>query len=359
MKKFNLIKHPLKLTTPPQIIEMEKAYEVKYIENLTFHENLSQNFLHIEIPTFLLEKMAGHPPENAGFLKTQGALNNTQEPSIEDSSEHLIKIIGYGINIFKLKHPLSFQTFDNQSHQFTEYLHNFYTDDSLSNLATLLSTRKAPLFEHYLPRAGNKKGTFKKYDFTNLQAENTSLKYNVYYKFSDEIPKGVSPEYLTSLKNEHIENFNDYFSFVKDAFKKNKILSSSKLLKGEIPSSLRKHIVKRFLPLVAYYVITGPWKKHWIAFGFDPKTDIKMYKFQRIPIRKLGNSSQLMDFPELVREIEKSPLKYLKEECEYEKGFIKQEGIELIKGFLNEDIIARTTFDKASESEASDFDILL
>lgn len=341
MKKFDLIKHPLKIINKPKVNKNGEIYEVEYIEKIRFNKTKSSIYLHIEIP--------------------DNILNNNN--NIIENNE--IKIIGKGNNLFTIKNPIGFKTFDNKEVQFEKLLNSFHNDETVDNLANFLLNEKrnnlnSSLFETYFPNMENKNQIFKNYDFINFETGKLPEKYNVYYKYNDTIPLKISDEYFNLFKSKNIERFNEYFNFLKEEINKKKIISSLLLINSNLPNDLQAHILKGFLPLVAYYVITGPWKKLWIEYGFDPKKDINMYKYQRIPIRKLGKYSQLTEFPELINEIEKSPLIYLKEECEYERGFIKEEGIELIKNFINEKFIIKTTFDEQSiENEPSDFEILL
>ncbi|XP_055730437.1 general transcription factor 3C polypeptide 5-like [Salvelinus fontinalis] len=43
--------------------------------------------------------------------------------------------------------------------------------------------------------------------------------------------------------------------------------------------------LKLLLPIVAYYMVTGPWRSLWVRFGYDPRKTTEAKKYQVLDFR--------------------------------------------------------------------------
>ena len=43
--------------------------------------------------------------------------------------------------------------------------------------------------------------------------------------------------------------------------------------------------LKIILPAVAYYTLTGPWRRVWVRFGYDPRKDPQAKIYQVVDFR--------------------------------------------------------------------------
>ncbi|CAK8676961.1 unnamed protein product [Clavelina lepadiformis] len=76
--------------------------------------------------------------------------------------------------------------------------------------------------------------------------------------------------------------FKVYGEKVKEAFDKRPVWSRNALV---CQLNIQEQYMKLFLPLFAYYYITGPWARLWVRFGYDPKVDPSAQRYQLIDFR--------------------------------------------------------------------------
>ncbi|KAI5189324.1 hypothetical protein NECID01_0519 [Nematocida sp. AWRm77] len=58
---------------------------------------------------------------------------------------------------------------------------------------------------------------------------------------------------------------------------------------------------KNVLPLVAYTYATGPWKKLWVKYGYNPTRDPLAYKYQVYMWKNVSKAFVIMDNPEILQ----------------------------------------------------------
>lgn len=56
------------------------------------------------------------------------------------------------------------------------------------------------------------------------------------------------------------------------------------------------HTLKHLLPVIAYYMITGPWARLWVRFGYDPKLHPEAKMYQLIDFRLRRGECLLLSF---------------------------------------------------------------
>jgi len=54
--------------------------------------------------------------------------------------------------------------------------------------------------------------------------------------------------------------------------------------------------LKTILPAVAYYMLTGPWRRVWIRFGYDPRTEPGAKIYQVVDFRIKDSKLRLCYF---------------------------------------------------------------
>lgn len=91
--------------------------------------------------------------------------------------------------------------------------------------------------------------------------------------------------------------------------------------------------VKNMLPLFRYYVKDGPFRKSWIPFGYDPKLNSDNYKYQIIDLRSEGTFFHLFENENIIEEVEKNRVWYVKNEFDSKNGFHKPTLVQLILYF--------------------------
>ncbi|ELA41409.1 uncharacterized protein VICG_01514 [Vittaforma corneae ATCC 50505] len=88
--------------------------------------------------------------------------------------------------------------------------------------------------------------------------------------------------------------------------------------------SISLNMLKRCIGLHAYFTTSGPWRKCWIRFGFDPSLDQNCYQFQLVEMRSKKASFQIFQRPEIIAEVSKNKEWYLLKECDPIDGFISK-----------------------------------
>jgi general transcription factor 3C polypeptide 5 (transcription factor C subunit 1) len=110
--------------------------------------------------------------------------------------------------------------------------------------------------------------------------------HSIIIKWSEQPPKGPSPELVTQLKIFEAQQADNIF--FKDILETLKILHAlfekkpiwiRKHLEAVLPVSL-KPCLKYSLPQIAYTYTKGPWRQAYIKFGIDPKSSPKYAVYQ-------------------------------------------------------------------------------
>ena len=57
--------------------------------------------------------------------------------------------------------------------------------------------------------------------------------------------------------------------------------------------------VKVILPSIAYYILTGPWRRVWVRFGYDPRTDPAAKLYQVVDFRIKDSQWLVFNYPNL------------------------------------------------------------
>lgn len=84
------------------------------------------------------------------------------------------------------------------------------------------------------------------------------------------------------------------------------------------------NLLKRCISLHAYFIVSGPWRKCWARFGFNPSEHQYCYKYQLIEMRSKRANFMIYQKPEIMAEISKNKSWYLREQCDPCDGFVSQ-----------------------------------
>ncbi|KAK6090747.1 hypothetical protein P3W45_000470 [Vairimorpha bombi] len=241
-----------------------------------------------------------------------------------DISDNSCKVLGYTRNSYNFIGPLDFYIDNNESLSFYSKL----GDDIINGSVTrLLDTSQVIIdkFPPYNPPVLNHYETEPKIvavkKDVNIHKKDCRT-FRVYYE--DEIPSEplIIKKIVFDEINERIRIF--VINLPHPILKINEINALFIQYKKDNNYVIQNDRLKLVLPLFRYFVMDGPFRKSWIPFGYDPKSNMDNYKYQIIDMRLEGTFFHLFEKDDIIKEVEKNKEWYLKKECDFKNGFFKK-----------------------------------
>ncbi|KAI5168256.1 hypothetical protein NEIRO03_1241 [Nematocida sp. AWRm78] len=153
-------------------------------------------------------------------------------------------------------------------------------------------------------------GVFKYYNFKELKNTQKRTFLVKKIRIEDDVPETDS-----SVEETVRSQIGDNYSMFKDVL--NRAFSQRPIwpIKG-IEKYFKEHqkdfqswkwsSVKNILACIAYTYSTGPWKKLWVKYGYDPRKDPSTYKYQVYVWKNVSKAFVIMDNPEVYDKIERT-----------------------------------------------------
>lgn len=149
-------------------------------------------------------------------------------------------------------------------------------------------------------------------------------------RFGDDIPCQVpteTREYISKgLGEEGYEVqdrfLNHYFRNTAITKYKNIEIEYQKISSARDKELVKLTYLKKCLSMHAFYYTSGPWRHCWVRLGYDPACDRQNYKFQLLNVK--STNFQLIEYPDIIAEVEKNIDWYLLKECDATDGFISE-----------------------------------
>ncbi|ESP04832.1 hypothetical protein LOTGIDRAFT_229926 [Lottia gigantea] len=107
--------------------------------------------------------------------------------------------------------------------------------------------------------------------------------FTIFVGYHDATPTGPM-EGASSALHSKVKNLAEAKQVVEEFFKERPIWSKNALRYRLDPKYLAR--LKFVLPLVSYFMTTGPWRVLWVKFGYDPRTDPKAKIYQTLDFRR-------------------------------------------------------------------------
>lgn len=173
---------------------------------------------------------------------------------------------------------------------------------------------------------------FENFNMNNIKNFENNSYSSIQIKFEDEIPK----EYPKEIKNQILKEIGNEKYYLQEKifnnfFKKNKIVKIKeienlyyKILNEEEKKMITYTFFKKAIILHAYLYINGPWRHCWVAMGYNPTMNQKNYKYQTLYKKGTHIPYQLIEYPEIIKEVEKKPDWFLLKKCHSSHGFISK-----------------------------------
>lgn len=173
---------------------------------------------------------------------------------------------------------------------------------------------------------------FKYYNFKEFKSQHVKQKFLCKVSVDDPVPQEpANPQKLQRRVEKKVgEHFQEVRAFVGALFAERPVWPIKVLEKRamrSLPSLLagkRWSNIKHALPLVAYSYSTGPWKKLWTRFGYDPRKDPESYKYQTYIWKNVTRAFALMDRRDVMEEIERRKDLLVNPSFERRRGFLTE-----------------------------------
>lgn len=150
-------------------------------------------------------------------------------------------------------------------------------------------------------------GVFKYYNFKEFKSSRNKIRLVKKIKIEEKIP-GPDPATEEAVRGKIGQEY-DVF---KKAFEKAFIDREVRPIKGleeyfkskpEVFHMWKWSSVKNILPCIAYTYSTGPWKKLWIRFGYNPTEHPEAYKYQVYMWKNISKAFAIVDHPEIYEKV--------------------------------------------------------
>ncbi|OAG29544.1 hypothetical protein NEDG_00677 [Nematocida displodere] len=179
-------------------------------------------------------------------------------------------------------------------------------------LNTFLLTNKAPVPFFPIPRL-TLSAVFKQYNFKEFKNTKTKTIRAARIRIEEEPPEHPSPRLEKELKKRLAEIFQPLKEVVLGAFSERAIWPVKGLeafCMNKAPSLFKRHkwtTAKNMLPLVAYTYRTGPWKKLWVKYGYNPTLHPPAYIYQVYVWKNVSKAFAIIDDPSIAEAIAQHP----------------------------------------------------
>lgn len=338
---FDLIRYPFKIKDKEEAIlfRVDDSYEMRFTRDLFSKRVLST---------------ASTVPSKV-FIEIE----------IEDDTA---KIISETKVIHDFRTPADFYVPINQNAaDFYKKMHSALIDNDLNTILNMAAEISGNISENGFPELPLPLTTtfshFENYETTIGRLESFPKIPAKQIKYGEEVPCSVEERQVDLLKKYlSKEQFEAQDLFYKKYFEKTPITrfktiaicyeEESSCLKNTISLNL----LKRCIGLHAYFMISGPWRKCWVRFNYDPATDRENYKYQSVEMRSKHANFQVFQKPEIVAEITKNKDWYLLSTCDPIDGFISK----ALKNFIIytiDNLPSKEIDKKIEELHDSDFEI--
>ncbi|KMV65702.1 DNA binding factor subunit TFIIIC1-like protein [Encephalitozoon cuniculi EcunIII-L] len=170
--------------------------------------------------------------------------------------------------------------------------------------------------------------SFENYNFKDFKGGKDRAGDTVHVGYEDRIPEGPTeglPGRLEKLHGADVmrlqeQLFSHLFS-IHPILRISNIIRMFKSDERAAEMGFSDWKIKKFLPLHAYFIDSGPWRGCWARFGVDPKRDQSNFRYQIYDSRKSGRTFQVFEAENVVNEVERNRSWYLADEPNFRMGF--------------------------------------
>lgn len=288
------------------------------------------------------------------------------ELEIDDNNN--IRIVKIYDKIHVFNQPADFYLpISEDSKFFYESLHSALIDGNLDNLSEKAKeidkkVQKDGFPEFPLPLL-TVSTHFENFEMATAKTDEAFFIPSIQIKFGDEIPQSTPNSTIETAENYlTLAQFKVQNDLYESFFESNKIARFKTIADYyetqdiQVKRIISLNIFKKCIPLHAYFMNSGPWRKCWVKMGYNPTSNKENYKFQVIEMRLKKISFQIFQKPEIIYEVSQNADWYLTEDCDPVDGFISK----ALKNFIIYIIDngeAKLIDSKIENLEGSDFEI--
>ncbi|KAF7683132.1 General transcription factor 3C polypeptide 5 [Astathelohania contejeani] len=231
------------------------------------------------------------------------------------------------------------------------YYNELYDRMIYSELDDFLEyTKSIPLnpIPLYVPPVLSSGSIFQTYQFKNYITQKSSNRQAIQIRIEDSVPEAFTSPNEIKLRDKYGEDIFKEIKNIIDSFITNnpifklrnlhKIILNNDFFKKE---NISIYKTREFVPCLAYYYTSGPWKGCWVRLGYDPKLHKENFKYQIIGFKRICKARMLYEIEDVYSEINENQNIYTNDVFDYSNGFLKVEALELIKKRLSKPIILK------------------
>ncbi|KAI5172735.1 hypothetical protein NEFER03_1767 [Nematocida sp. LUAm3] len=184
-------------------------------------------------------------------------------------------------------------------------------------------------------------GVFKQYNFKEFKASKKKTNLLIKIKLEETPPKEPNSEIEKKIKIKLGESYSSLKTIFSSLFSTHPIWSIKQIEKEvltmypEILKKLKWSIIKTILPLLAYTYSTGPWKKLWIKYNYNPTQDPSAYIYQVYVWKNITKAFMIRENKDILKRISATP-EYTTKKFHRIRGFLTEKALEYLHNTLSE-----------------------
>ncbi|KAI5187066.1 hypothetical protein NEHOM01_1905 [Nematocida homosporus] len=200
------------------------------------------------------------------------------------------------------------------------------------------SSREIPFFP---PPVVSLSGIFKQYNFKEFKTAKKKIRLAQKVRVEDDPPIQPTESLCKCIQTLLGPAYTPIKTAMQQLFQQHPIWSIKQIeatCQTDYPQLLadtKWTTIKNILPVLAYTHTTGPWKKLWIKYGYNPVHDPKAYRYQTYVWKNVSKAFVLRDNPAIEQVLRTTP-NYLTTHFHPTRGFLTAAAFTYLQHKLSE-----------------------
>ncbi|KAI5192646.1 hypothetical protein NEMIN01_2134 [Nematocida minor] len=240
---------------------------------------------------------------------------------------HIQSIMSPVLSDFYIPMPLSSFEF---YHTVSEYLHGDIDGGIEKYFSKYVRDNSVPFYPVPLTTLS---GVFKYYNFKEFKSARNKTQLVRKIKIEESMPE-PNPATEEAVKKKVGSAYESLKKVFEGLFKERAIWPIKGLEKHfknnpEAFKMCKWSAAKNILPCIAYTYSTGPWKKLWIRYGYDPTGDPEAYKYQVYVWKNISKAFVIMDRADVYQKIKETE-GYRQSSFNVRTGFLTEKALNFL-----------------------------
>lgn len=184
-------------------------------------------------------------------------------------------------------------------------------------------------------------GVFKQYNFKEFGVSRKRVRLASRISIEDKILMAPKDALVEKIKNMIGQSFSEIVVCLQKAFKLHPIWSVAQIENeckkkySSIFKTCKWSMAKNALCVIGYTYTTGPWKKLWIRYGYDPRKDPDSFRYQVYVWKNISKAFMIRDNSEIFEKIISTP-EYRSKKFDSVQGFLTKQALTYIHGKMSQ-----------------------